>query len=1525
MTQSWDSSQQNQNPAGGFMSTQPQNFQGNAQNNNFSQQSQQGSNSSWESKRTWGNNQTSRQGGPFNGASQSTPYGMGNAPCQNPALAYQSSRPKQEHQSSRPKQEQMQFKSAQQLNHSAQPNYSQPFNQPIHANNSSSYQQGSMGSTPFSSQVQHQSQDQSTPAFSSFQHPSPQQSQSASFNQAQGNPAFNVSPLPPLNQPQRNSFNGRDQPIDKPQGQLQGQPSFIGSVDQNQFGAQGRLQDFNQYQSSNSRWDLSRTNPHIMQNKPAPQVSQTEQSRYDKQWEKNAQNVQSSYNSQNSHDFGSNSDLGMRAQGNEQWLQGIQSQRVLSHPQSQYSPQGRQNQDQLLGQNLGQEQELEQAQVPSPNQTTVFQVDSSVNNVEGESQSRTQEGLFAQNFILVQGQSPRIVGESESQSESRDASLTKNRDDGGDEMASEDLESGQANAKACSDYVFDTKYENDEFQRTVISLDSGYHLVLAPPGCGKTDILAERVVRALSKGIQPKRMLCLTFTNRAARGMRDRIVQRLGLGQDSGELDIFVGNVHRFCAHYLFNNRIVPANTTIIDEQDTTSILKSLVGAEDNSDWDEDIPVSKQNHLEVSAEALQKAFKIQHTIYQLSHGCSLSMLLHLECFEEMRNFFSSNYLEFNRNTLEQLYQEQFPYFKYWDVMNGTFQDNNFVHLIQLARLYAEYKQSHNLVDFDDLLVMTYAHAKQDPDSLDKFTWIQIDELQDLSPFQFGIVDLFTDHTQNNVTLYLGDEQQAIFSFLGAKLSTLDWLKQRCGENVHHLFCNYRSPKYLLDVFNIYAHLQLNVSEWLLPQSKNFTPIGPQDLTVTSAQDKNTEARLTAFLVSKLHEQYPQERIAILVSSNKDADLIAESLILYHLPHFKISGTDLFTLKKTKLMLAHLSVLHTEFSSMAWARLLFGLKLFDKSSAARDFVAILKDYAMLPTDLLRYELSSYMLEMQRHCSGTFVIFDTETTGLDVFSDDIVQIAALKIQDKTIVDKFNLILKTTKEIPDMLGDIENPLVAEYQKAEQNHECYERQEGLQRFLDFVGDCPLIGHNVEYDYHILDNNLQRDCGYTTFAHDHPVYFDTLKAIRLIKPQLKRYKLKSLLEELGLQGENTHLADDDIVATKSLLDFILYEFSFKQHGQITFLQEQAKLAQKFRDCYAATYFSALSRLYVRPQATSSEADAGAKEAFRVESQAMSGSKVAVVQSAQPETILGMGKESTSSTRLDPSLASNHNLNSTSVFSPSLAQSSNLEHTTTMGYKADGQQGEQLGLRGVQLGQMGAVGQDSSVQVSSLQKRGASSLEVVKISKFNGARMGSSFSGFGSGGPSPVLSRLGLVNLGIVDKDEVALVSELENFYEYCVSNKLFTAEPKMSYIFNFLSHDVITKEQTPSLYEQLNAHMVDIVTYREADLCDSSCIKENIFVSTVHKAKGLEFENVIIFDAVDGVYPQFYKQEESQIAESARLFYVAMTRAKRRLTITYCKSKSGISKRGKPYTMEQVPTRFLRSIRQCFNYINGY
>ena len=115
-------------------------------------------------------------------------------------------------------------------------------------------------------------------------------------------------------------------------------------------------------------------------------------------------------------------------------------------------------------------------------------------------------------------------------------------------------------------------------QQEVMDIKTGYNMVLAGPGCGKTDILAERVARAYENDNKAlDEMLCLTFTNRAAREMFNKIRNRLG--SDDG--DLFVGNIHRYCSHFLFDNGEVDAEASIMDEEDTKEVLSSLISEKD--------------------------------------------------------------------------------------------------------------------------------------------------------------------------------------------------------------------------------------------------------------------------------------------------------------------------------------------------------------------------------------------------------------------------------------------------------------------------------------------------------------------------------------------------------------------------------------------------------------------------------------------------------------------------------------------------------------------------------------------------------------------------------------------------------------------------------------------------------------------------------------------------------------------------------------------------------------------------------
>ncbi len=885
----------------------------------------------------------------------------------------------------------------------------------------------------------------------------------------------------------------------------------------------------------------------------------------------------------------------------------------------------------------------------------------------------------------------------------------------------------------------------DEKQREAICIDSGYHLILAPAGCGKTDILAERVHRAICNGTDVKDMLCLTFTNRASRGMRTRINKVVG----ERAKELFIGNTHRFCSKFVFENNLISQSSAIMDEDDVLSVINNISSyvMEDEEDVADVASLDYLIHKRYTA-----VIQVQHLMcqYRLGHPQSIVLSKQSDFADNERTtqFFSPEMfatlcheagMPVSIASLLIIYDNSAFYLNSKDFRYS----HDLVKLLYVAKLYEIYKEAENVIDFDDLLILTYEYARHNPESIHKYKWIQIDEVQDLNPLQFAIVDAFT--AEDNVTIYLGDEQQAIFSFIGAKLDTLDWLKNRCGVNLHHLNKCYRSPKYLIDVFNDYANLELDTDPDFLPEPNNFDEPNAKDLYL-----HYTHSNVTApYSVVDIVNSFPDGRTAILVNSNAYANNVSKALEEAQMPHFKISGTDLFSLREIKFLFSHLNVVNFEINFLAWARIFSILKIIPKYAEARKFISTLKNTGICPSDFILYPNSSYLLQyLQYYRSQPVVIFDTETTGLDVFSNDIVQIAANKYVNGKHTGQLNILLHTDQGIPAMLGKLVNPLVDEY--ARNPH--LRRNDGLQQFVDFAKGCILIGHNVQYDYNILLNNCERDLPNVNISKEFPIIFDTLKLARLVCPNFRSYKLKDLISILGLQGENSHLANDDIIATYSLAEYCYDKANILKSSIEHFLFNNSVIAELLRDKYGSIYSEAKSNQYTR-----------------------------------------------------------------------------------------------------------------------------------------------------------------------YFEEKCAVVRELEKVYTYYTSRKIIPIVPKFPYICDFLDRQVIDAASEPSLYEQLSKHIMDLNTYKEADLCDdekNSVIKEKIFVATVHKAKGLEFENVVVYGAIDDVYPFFAnKNDESACKEDARKLYVAISRAKKRLCLLAFNFREGLGRYGNHYSFPASLSPFLNKI----------
>ena len=159
------------------------------------------------------------------------------------------------------------------------------------------------------------------------------------------------------------------------------------------------------------------------------------------------------------------------------------------------------------------------------------------------------------------------------------------------------------------------------------------------------------------------------------------------------------------------------------------------------------------------------------------------------------------------------------------------------------------------------------------------------------------------------------------------------------------------------------------------------------------------------------------------------------------------------------------------------------------------------------------------------------------------------------------------------------------------------------------------------------------------------------------------------------------------------------------------------------------------------------------------------------------------------------------------------------------------------------------------------------------------------------------------------------LSAELQYAYDYLRQQGRIQDVQKFPYIVRYIEQDMLTEESGRSLAEQLNRHLQELTTLKEADLCGASSMQERVFVSTVHKAKGLEFDNVIVFDAVEGKYPSAYADTSTKDAEEARKFYVAMSRARRRLIVTYC--HHALTPWGRWFEKQLTP--YMRSILSFF------
>lgn len=300
---------------------------------------------------------------------------------------------------------------------------------------------------------------------------------------------------------------------------------------------------------------------------------------------------------------------------------------------------------------------------------------------------------------------------------------------------------------------------------------------MAPPGCGKTQILAERICHAHVMGVAYDDMLCLTFTNRAARGMRERVAENV---DDESATDVFVGNVHRYCSRFLFENSLVPAESSVIDDDTVVGILSMYLQEDEERVLDDSGRRREYSQIMFMA----------HLMFELRNGIPKPLRLHPECLSKddiavLETICGVREQPFTSESVLDIYDHtdfflDFVRSEGFDIALRQ-QAVRLLERMRYAHGYDAYRRQNNLLDFEDLLQLTYV-AMRDGRSHKHYPWIQVDEVQDLNALQLAIIDELSTLefapsggkivSGTGTLMYLGDEMQAIFSFMGAKLHIL---------------------------------------------------------------------------------------------------------------------------------------------------------------------------------------------------------------------------------------------------------------------------------------------------------------------------------------------------------------------------------------------------------------------------------------------------------------------------------------------------------------------------------------------------------------------------------------------------------------------------------------------------------------------------------------------------------------------------------------------------------------------------------
>ena len=402
---------------------------------------------------------------------------------------------------------------------------------------------------------------------------------------------------------------------------------------------------------------------------------------------------------------------------------------------------------------------------------------------------------------------------------------------------------------------------NKEQQEAVKHME-GPLLILAGAGSGKTTMMTHRIAYMLEKGVSPYNILAVTFTNKAAGEMKDRIESLTG-----GTRGMWVMTFHAMCVRILRNHGEVLGfknGFSIYDESDKKALLKRIV----------------------------KDLKIDEKIYPVSYlGSVISSCKEAE--EDPDDYIENNSMNFKAETVAKVY----------------------------AR-YMEDLQQNNAMDFDDLLWNAVKLFESSSEVLsyyqERFKYIMVDEYQDTNYLQYKLIHALAEKSHN--LCVVGDDDQCIYQWRGADIrNILDFEKDFPETKVIKLEQNYRSDANILDLANSVIANNRNRKAKELWTDRNEG----NKITYRRLEDEQREAWYVGGEIQRLHDEegIPFNDMAILYRKNAQSRPFEEKFSFRGIPYRVLGGTRFYDRKEIKDVMSYMHLVENPSDDVAMARII----------------------------------------------------------------------------------------------------------------------------------------------------------------------------------------------------------------------------------------------------------------------------------------------------------------------------------------------------------------------------------------------------------------------------------------------------------------------------------------------------------------------------------------------------------------------------------------------------------------------------